>query len=84
MEIDLKYKIKPVGEYNPAIYECPCGANLIDRFHSHAIGFADTNIGLVMVTECPYCFKKFYSHANEISYSIFLDFIRLGKNKFYK
>jgi len=85
MKIDSKYKIPLMGEYNSAIYECPeCGVNLIDGLYNYTIGFADSPIGLVIITECPHCFKNFYSHANDISYTVFLSTVRKGRNKFYK
>ena len=65
-DIDLKYRITLVGKYNPDVYVCPfCNHSILDDFFTHICGFAETNIGVVGVVECPKCFEKYYCHASD-------------------
>jgi len=95
MEIDPKYKIGLVGKYNRSV----CTRNncdevlMCDEKHGsmfeHILGFSDTNMGVMMIIECPECFTKWCCHADKGidengsggSYSYFLDY--LGSNKHY-
>ena len=46
IDIDIKYKIPLVGDYNAEIYVCPCcGKNVLHGFQNHIIGFADYGVG---------------------------------------
>ena len=83
-EIAKEYKIPLTGYYNVSVYECKnCDNNMIDELYDHIIGFADSNIGIMKVIECPKCFEKFYSHADEIDYWHFLHEIERGKQKHF-
>ena len=83
-EIAKEYKIPLVGYYNFLVYECKnCDNNMVDELYDHIIGFADSNIGVVKVIECPKCFEKFYTHADRSDYYHFLWEIKRGKQKHF-
>jgi hypothetical protein len=83
-EIAKEYKIPLTGYYNVLVYECQkCDRSMIDELHDHIIGFADSNMGIVKVIECPKCFEKFYCHACESDYWHFIWEIKRGKQKHF-
>ena len=88
--IKTKYRIPLQGEYNEGIYDCPeCGYQS-ENVVEDAIGFADSNIGNVLIWECPKCFLKWYFHSHweemgkNFYYGMFLNAIDEGKQKHYK
>lgn len=84
-EIDIRYRVPLVGCYNPAVYECPyCNYKNNKEPFNYVCGFAEAPIGLVMITECPGCHEKYYSHANKDFYEMFLEAVEDGTNIFFK
>ena len=90
MRIDKKYKISNYGKYYKGINDCPhCNFHLLreldrnDLFHNHCCGFCDTNLGMLMVMECPQCFKKWSFHATQDFYDNFLLSIDWKTNKHF-
>jgi len=85
--IDLRYKIRLQGTYWAGINTCPrCGFNP-DTITSEIIGFADSNMGLMTIVECPRCFKKWYFHTRDLEqgqYKYFKMWIKLGWQNHYK
>ncbi|MBR5271833.1 MAG: hypothetical protein IKU25_00340 [Clostridia bacterium] len=85
IQIDSKYKIPLVGIYNAGVYECPyCGHSVLEDFFKHICGFSEAYIGVVKITECPKCFKKYYSHASEGDYSLFISEVKNQTNVHFK
>jgi C4-type Zn-finger protein len=83
-EIAKEYKIPLTGYYNVLVYECRnCDNNMLDELYDNIIGFADSNIGIVKIIECPKCFEKFYSHTDAYDYYYFLKEIERGKQKHF-
>ena len=86
-EIDIRYRVPLVGCYNPAIYVCPnCGKDVFKddlKPSKYVCGFAEAPIGTVMITECPECHEKYYSHVDKYSYESFLDAVEDGDNIFF-
>jgi hypothetical protein len=82
--IDLKYMIPLTGEYNAGISDCPnCGFEP-ECIQPHIIGFSNSNIGRMVVCECPKCFTKWYFHARtNIHYNYFLQWIEMGLQLHY-
>ena len=84
-DIAKEYKIPLTGYYNVLVYECRnCDNNMLDELYDNIIGFADSNIGIVKIIECPKCFEKFYSHTDVYDYYYFLKEIERGKQKHFK
>ena len=84
LDIDSKYKIPLVGKYNLMVYECQdCNHSILNNMYDNIIGFADSNMGIVKVIECPNCFEKFYCHACESDYWHFIWEIKRGKQKHF-
>jgi len=95
MKIDVKYKIPLIGEYNASISHCPECGNDTDNFKENynvvdfAIGIADSDMGEMIVIECPFCFHKFYFHTRRNReyggfYSAMLRSIHFGCNKHFQ
>ena len=86
--IALKHKIPLQGKYHKGVTDCPHCDHRPDNVIEHIIGFADSNIGLMAVVECPKCFEKWRFHArlnSKVSYyDYFLEFIEEGMQKHYK
>lgn len=80
-----KYMISTPGKYAIGVYECPhCGRHTpLENFYDHICGFADTNIGLMKVSECPYCFEKYHSHMSHYDVSHFHWSLNRGTNKHF-
>lgn len=84
-EIPAKHKIQLVGKYNALVYECNhCDEDISGELYNHIIGFAESNLGIMKVIECPKCFEKWYCHANETDYFIFHWRIKEGTQKHFK
>lgn len=65
IEIPLKYKIPLQGRMNKGVYSCFSPCEFVSPHYDvtpYIIGFADSNIGTMVVWECPVCFKKSYFH----------------------
>ena len=52
------------------------------------MGFANSNMGVMIVSECPKCFTHWYSHArlkiddsDRDLYDYFIEIVERGKNK---
>jgi len=91
MLIDNKYKIPYHGTYHKGINDCPhCGFHLLndlkddDVFSNYCCGFSNTEIGLLMVIECPKCFKKWSFHVDQNFYDYFLESVDGGSNVHFK
>lgn len=85
IEVDIKYKVPLTGTYNAGVFECPyCNHNILEEFYNHICGFCESHIGMVKITECPNCYEKYYSHASEHDYILFLDAVREGRNLHFK
>jgi len=88
INVDLKYKTQLKGDRNKFPTLCPfCNHdfNLFDEYGSifdNAIGFSDTNHGLMMIVECPICFNFNYFHGSGF-YDYFLESIEEGTQKFF-
>lgn len=63
MKTPLKYKTRLKGEYWAGISSCPHCDYKVDLITKYCIGFADSNIGEMVMMECPECFKFWYFHA---------------------
>jgi len=94
MEIPIKYRIPLQGKYNRMCHKClDCGFNALDGDNStydFLIGFADSNIGHLMIWECPKCFAKWSFHSrihedgDELnSFTRFMERIEAGKQKHF-
>lgn len=85
LQVDIKYRVPLVGRYNAGVYECLyCDHSVLHDFYNHICGFSHAPIGVVKITECPNCHEKYYSHASEHDYALFLDAIEGGKNLYFK
>jgi hypothetical protein len=97
MSIDLRFRIAPVGRYNPGIDICySCDARLSDyqvphlgkNVINHIIGFFEHNGLWYTTVECPICFTKFYFHlrkGHEDSwYELFIESVNRGTNLHFK
>ena len=83
--IDPKYRTLLKGEYNPGVYTCPhCGNNMIKTRYANIVGFANSKIGEVAITQCDKCFEYYYCHAYKEDYEIFLDMVQMGKIKTFR
>ena len=84
-KIDTKYRISTVGRYNAGVYTCPhCDCDICNSFYNHVCGFSEAPIGIVKITECPNCHAKYYSHASEDDYDLFLMAVKEGENPYFK
>ena len=87
MEIDLRYKIPLQGEYNAGINNCPECNFYPDTVMTEIIGFADSNIGIMTICECPVCFTKWYYHngldEGVSGYHYFKASLKYGRQKHY-
>jgi RNase P subunit RPR2 len=89
MKIDTKYKIPLQGEYHRGIFYCPnCGISVDTA--DETIGFAESDMGIMVIIECPECFTKWYFHNSAgtfvtglTHYYWFLESIKLGTNKHF-
>jgi hypothetical protein len=83
-KIDLKYKIPLQGKYHKGVNDCPFCDHKPRYLHANTLGFADSNIGILCVIECPECFEKWNFHAREyedfMHYEIFLQAIEEKTN----
>lgn len=86
--IDNKYKIPVYGTYHKGVNYCPdCDYRPdrhLDPFFDNACGFCDTEIGLLIVLECPKCFEKWSCHACSDFIMYFLLSVDGGTNKHFK
>jgi len=84
-KIDLKYKIPLQGKYHKGINYCPFCDHEPNNIHSEIIGFADSNIGTMVIIECPNCFEKWKFHARKnMHYDIFIFMIEDKMQKHFK
>ena len=85
--IDPRYKIRLQGTYWAGINSCPkCGFRP-DSVVGEIIGFANSNIGIMAVCECPECFKKWHFHARNLEKGVYFTFklwVEQGWQKHYK
>lgn len=85
VQVDVKYKIPLVGSYNVGVYECNhCDYSILECFYNHICGFSESPIGVVKVVECPNCYEKYYSHASQHDYDLFLDAVKSGRNLHFR
>lgn len=92
--IDPKYKTRLKGEYNKSITTCPeCGYDLSPHnrrynIYTECVGFAESDIGMQMIVECPSCFThwRFHAREGELSsmYGVFEEFVKKGLNHHFK
>lgn len=88
-KVDVKYKRPLVGRYNKSVSYClECGFEFVkNKAHGslfdNMTGFNESNIGLVVMWECPVCFSKWFYHGDE-HYEYFLDSVEAGTNKYFK
>jgi hypothetical protein len=82
-EVDIKYRIPLQGKYWKGINSCPHCGFYPDSVTGEIIGFADSDIGLMVICECPKCFKKWRFHARD-SYKYFKLWIQNGWQKHFK
>lgn len=61
LEIPIKYRMPLVGKYNGNVLRCFCGGD-----GAKAIGFSEFNGEVVVIKECPNCFKKWYHHCRQM------------------
>jgi hypothetical protein len=62
LDIPIKYRMALVGRYNGSVLRCFC-----ERDNSKAIGFSELNGEVVIIKECPDCFRKWYHHCRQMS-----------------
>jgi len=79
-DVPIKYRVSSPGEYNPGIYVC-CHCNEDVLGAMKAIGFAEVKGLLVVVFDCPKCFKRFHYHCSVDTYEMVLSGWRVDKRK---
>ena len=95
MKIDKRFRIPLTGKYNKSIFYCPhCQPDpnrwtkytqgRVEDVALNTIGFADTPHGLMQIIECQQCFEKYYYHAGESAYSLFVMYVNQGKHKHFE
>ena len=98
MAIDIRYRIAPVGRYNPGIDICyKCDAQLTDyrrpkildkNVINNVLGFFEKDGLWYTTVECPVCFTKFYFHLRKAHeddwYELFKESVELGTNLHFK
>lgn len=88
-KIDAKHRTSNVGTYNRHVHECyACSANL-DIFGQHCMGFGSPPVraayidkDVAVVSECPRCFERQWSHCTvEGGYHEYLRFLHFAGAK---
>lgn len=82
-DIEEKYIVKLQGKYNRGVFICNYCNQDIKQLYANVMGFARYGWAWFYVIECPFCFEKFYYHAREDGYKIFLRQVKNGNNRFY-
>lgn len=65
------------AKHATGVYCCPhCNKRLASPsdIYKHIVGIADTHWGRMKVTECPFCFEKYYSHLMPSEEGFIVDF----------
>jgi len=84
LNIDLKYMIPLVGEYNAGVSFCPECNHEPETIVPYIIGFSNLGNSTMVVVECPKCFTKWYFHSRtEFYYNHLLQYIEYGKSNHF-
>jgi hypothetical protein len=79
-DVPTKYRVLNAGEHNLGIYVCcHCHENVLGAMK--AIGFAEVKGFLVVVFDCPKCFKRFHYHCSDDTYEMVLSGWRVAERK---
>lgn len=70
-------------EYAPYL-DCPNEDMRMLGIKPNLVGYVETNMGIMMVLQCPYCFKLFRYHATEMRNATLDEFNSSVLKKLYR